>query len=160
MLIPTAAHMAAGGSAPLDPAFFVACGLLAIACVSLADRRRGPVEIGAVMLLSQPGLHALLAMAGHGHGDATAGGMAMVLAHVVAAAILTVLLSGGESALWALASLSATIMLTHLHKLRESRPVRAVTRWVPVSSDTVRISCAAFVGDTVPRRGPPLEIGR
>ncbi|NEE03800.1 hypothetical protein [Phytoactinopolyspora halotolerans] len=155
LLLPAGAHVTAGGGLPVHVEFLFAAGLLSVACVALADRRRNPGEIGAALVLSQPALHVLLTMAGGDHGP-TVGGASMLGAHVVSAVVLTVLLSGLEAVLWAMAALSSTARLHHLDRLLCQPLADGPSRWTLIPSPREsRGTYAAFVGDAVPWRGPP-----
>jgi hypothetical protein len=156
LLLPTVAHVTAGGGVPVHLGFLFAAGLLSIACVALADRRRNPAEIAAVLLASQPALHVLLGMAGHGHGAAPPNGMSMVVAHVIAAGVLTVLLAGAESVVWAMSALSTTVLLRRVRRLLAGARTVQTSVWTPKSApETGRVSQAERVGGVAPRRGPP-----
>jgi hypothetical protein len=134
----------------------LAAALLSVATVALADRRRNPAEIAVVLVGSQPILHLLMSMGGHGEAVGLVPGPAMVLGHLVAAVILTVVLSGGEAVVWALAALSNTVLFPGLCALRNLVAPTSAIRVPPTLPNLTRISYAAFVGDSVPRRGPPL----
>ncbi len=160
LLLPSGAHIAAGGGLPMHLEFLFAAGLLSVACVALADRRRDPVEIGAALVLSQPALHALFTMAGQDHAT-TVSGSSMLVAHAVAAAVLTVLLSGLEAVVWAMASLSTTVRLTNVLRLLDQPLAQCRSPWTPTSSPRgARTSYGAFVGGAVPWRGPPSSLVR
>jgi hypothetical protein len=92
-----------------------------VACVALADRQRKPGAIGAVLVLSQPPLHVILALSSHGSA-AVAPSPGMVAAHAGAAALLTVLFAGGEAIVWSIATLATTVLGT---------AARAVLAWAP-----------------------------
>ncbi|WP_129710809.1 hypothetical protein [Haloactinopolyspora alba] len=159
LFLPSTAHVAAGGAVPTHAGFVLVGALLSVACVGLADRRRSLGEIAAVLLLSQPALHVLLVLAGqHGTDGAVTPGMTMLLAHVVAAGVLTVLLSGAESVAWSMASLSATILLRRVRRLLET-PLpneRPGTEPSPQPAPSARV--VDLIRST-PWRGPPAVPG-
>ncbi len=154
-MLPTVAHVAAGGGVPAQLEFMFAAALLSVACVALADRRRHPAEIGTFLLLSQAPLHLLLSLGGHNH-PATVSTATMILAHVAAAAVLTVLLSGIESVVWAFAALSATVLFDRLRELFQPSPIASPARRVPAAPDGVGYPATLAVATSAPRRGPPL----
>ncbi|NDL60691.1 hypothetical protein [Phytoactinopolyspora mesophila] len=154
LLLPAAAHMAAGGSAPIQLEFVFAAGLLSIACVALADRRRNPAEITTVVFLTQPLLHLLFSLAGHDHPTAVGTG-AMLVAHIVAAACMAVLLCGAEAVVWAFAALSTTILFSRARQLLRSQPISAAKRCVPNTLCDAPSLSTMFVATSAPRRGPP-----
>lgn len=160
LLAPTAGHVAAGGGLPTETGFVLAAMLLSVACVALADRRRSALEIGVVLVLSQPAFHVLLSLAGHHGGPpAIAPDLAMVGAHVLAAAVLTVLVAGGEATLWSLATLSATLLLTRVRRLVDD-PIDAPDRSArPAAPHVVSPSYVVHVARSTPRRGPPAPLG-
>lgn len=155
LLLPSAAHVAAGGGIPVQLEFVFAAGLVSVACVALADRRRNPAEITAALFLSQPLLHLLLSLAGHDH-PATVGTVAMLVAHVVAAACMAVLLCGAEAVIWAFAALSTTIPFGHAHRLLRTQLSPATQRWTPNTLSHAPSLSILFVATSAPRRGPPL----
>lgn len=158
LLIPAAAHVAAGGAVPVDIGFILAAAGLAGACVALADRRRGVVEIGAVVLLAQPVMHAVLSWGGH-H-DVTADGLTMVVAHVLAGVLVSLLLAGAEAVLWAWWSLWTTILWTASMWRRVRRALAATVPGAPRPAGRrlvapEALSSASVVLAVAPRRGPP-----
>lgn len=154
--MPTAAHVAAGGGAPVDAGFLLVAALLGAACVALADRRRSVLEIGALLLLSQPVFHVVLTLAGH-HGTTTVvPSGSMIAAHLVAAAVLTVVLAGAESVVWSMAALSATVLLRRVRALTEPPVAPQVDAGRVRHPFAPESSFAAYVADTAPRRGPPV----
>lgn len=161
LIAPTAGHVAAGGGLPTETGFVLAAMLLSVACVALADRRRSALEIGAVLVLSQPAFHVLLSLAGHHGGPpAIAPDLAMVGSHTLAAAALTVLVAGGEATLWSLATLSATLLLTRVRRLVDDPIDAAPDRSArPASSHVVSPSYVVHVARSTPRRGPPVPLG-
>src|SRR5918994_2437732 len=110
LLVPTTAHVIAGGGVPTTGPFLFGAALLSVASVGLAERRFAAGEVAMLLFASQPVLHALLAMSGHGS-TAISVDAGMVLAHAVAAAVLSVLLAGGEEELLGMGGLSFTLLL-------------------------------------------------
>ena len=155
LFLPSVAHVAAGGALPTHAGFLLAAALLSAGCVGLADRRRSPAEIGALLLASQPLLHVLLVLAGHHGPGAIVPGAVMLLAHLVAAGVLTVVLSGAEAVAWSLASLSETVLLTRVRRLLATpgQPWRAHTPHAPRRSPAPR---AVELVTATPWRGPPV----
>ncbi|MGH8826752.1 MAG: hypothetical protein ACRDVZ_03935, partial [Jiangellaceae bacterium] len=154
LLVPTAAHVAAGGGVPTEFGFIFAATLLAVACVALADRRRSAAEIGVVLIASQPALHILFELGSHTGQPATPG-WSMVLAHMLAAAGLTVVLAGAESVLWSLASLSVTVLISRTRRLLgRVAPTPPRLRPPPVHPD-LTIAFVLLLPRSAPRRGPP-----
>lgn len=153
LFLPTAAHVAAGGAMPTHAGFILVAALLSIACVGLADRRRSPAEIGALLLASQPLLHVLLVLAGH-HDTAIVPDHAMLIAHVVAAGVLTVVLSGAEAVAWSMAALSETILLTRVRRLlvEPGQPWRAHALHTPRRAPAPHV---VLLMTATPWRGPP-----
>jgi hypothetical protein len=154
LLLPSAAHVSAGGGVPVQLEFVFAAALLSIACVALADRRRNPAEITAVLFLSQPMLHLLLSLAGHDH-PATVSTGAMVLAHAVAAGCMAILLSGMEAVVWAFSALSTTILFSWARVLRCLQPAPSPQRWTAHVLAVPPRLMTLFVAASAPRRGPP-----
>jgi hypothetical protein len=62
----TVAHVAAGSGWPAHGPFVICAVLLAVACVALADVQRTLGAIAAVIVLTQPRLHVVLALSSHG----------------------------------------------------------------------------------------------
>lgn len=155
-LLPTLAHVAAGGDVSTHPGFVAVALLLCVACVALADRRRSVLEIAAMLVFTQPVLHVLLTLDGHHEAPVSAvPSPGMVLAHVLSAVALTFLLAGAENVAWSLAALSATVLLTR---------VRELLAPLPVVSGPVRIGDGvsgavapreALLVRSTPWRGPP-----
>ena len=158
LAVPTAAHAAAGGGVPVDGPFLFGVALLAVACVAIADRRRTPGAIAAVIGFTQPLLHGALALSSHDPAtiSPTPG---MILTHMVATLVLTLLLAGGEAVLWSMAALAATVLGT---------VTRIPVTWPPNGGPVtpVRRSFADLppprhlvLAAEAPRRGPPRGAG-
>lgn len=160
LVLSASGHVAGGGAVPTDAGFLLVAALLSVACVGLADRRRSAGEIGALLLFSQPVLHVLLTLAGHhGAGGSVVPGPSMLLAHALAAAVLTVLLAGAESVAWSMAALSATVLLTRVRQLLRLPEPDGVTRHpAPRDSGARRLLIVHLVCST-PWRGPPVPAG-
>lgn len=157
LLLPTLAHVAAGGDVSTHPGFVAVALLLCVACVALADRRRSVAEIAAMLIFTQPVLHILLTLGGHHEAPVSAvPSLGMVLAHVLSAGALTLLLAGAETVAWSLAVLSATVLLTRVRELLAS-PVLTTS---PVRvHDGVRVAAAprsVRLVRSTPWRGPPV----
>jgi hypothetical protein len=154
LVVPVVAHAMAGGGIPAVGPFLFAAGLLAVACVALADRQLNVGGIASLIFASQPVFHMLLNLSAHGHGNATSG-IGMVAGHAIAAATLTVLLAGGESVLWSLAALSAVLFR---RPARIPLPPSTAPRPVPLPVDDHDVgNCYVLsINRTAPRRGPPL----
>jgi hypothetical protein len=154
LVVPVFAHAMAGGDIPAVGPFLFAAGLLAAACVALADRQLSIGGIASLLFASQPVFHVLLSLSAHGHGNVTSG-IGMVAGHVVAAAALTVLLAGGESVLWSLAVLSAVLFR---RPARIPPPPSTAPRPVhlPAHDHDAGNSYVLSINRTAPRRGPPL----
>lgn len=110
VLISVGGHALAGGTVTLSMPLLLGGAVLGALCVAAADVRRSFVEILGVVLLAQPVLHLLASMGGHGHGPSDAAGAAvagpvMVLMHVGAAVVVSVLLADAERAFWTIAGL-------------------------------------------------------
>lgn len=154
LVVPAVGHVVAGSGAPAAGPFLFAAALLSAACVALADRRLATGEVAMFLFASQPVLHVLFSLSGHGTA-AVAPGPGMVLAHALAAAALTVLLAGSESVLWAMAALSATVLLRQVRALLG--PVARLATAPQLSrpsADTGNVY-VLHVTRTAPRRGPP-----
>lgn len=159
LLVPTAAHVAAGGAAPVQAGFLVMAALLSVACVALADRRRSAGEIAALLLLTQPLLHVLLTLGGHGDMTSAVPGPSMALAHIVSAGTLTILLAGAENVAWSLAALSATVLLTRVRRLLARPPLPRPARVVVDSVADAATPRSVELIRSTPWRGPPVPAG-
>jgi hypothetical protein len=173
----TAAHVLAGG-APPAPFLLVALALfLAPAAAMAAGKLRGAVSVGTAMVAVQAGLHSLFGlftstaancteMSAHaGHSEllcADSGAMSnmamgsnaqlMTLAHLGAAALLGLLLSRGETALWRMLS---WIFPKLPGRFRACPPTPRLRRATVRRAATPKP--APLVG-AVGRRGPPCAI--
>lgn len=155
LFFPGAAHMAAGGAVPTHAGFLLGAALLSVACVGLADRRRYAGEIACVLFFSQPALHVLLVLAGqHGGEAAIFPSTAMLVAHGVAASVLTVLLAGAEAVAWAMQSLSETVLLRRARHLLATPAPGVSTVALPALPAAAAPRILRLVYST-PERGPP-----
>ncbi|RJK94792.1 hypothetical protein [Vallicoccus soli] len=100
-LLPAAGHLGAGGPAP-GGALLAAGALVLAACLALSGARWTTRRLGAVALVAQAGVHALLTGAAAGPGAALreAADPVMAAGHAVGALALAVVLVRGEDALW------------------------------------------------------------
>jgi len=149
--IPAAAHLLVSHDLPFGGPYLLVAGLFSGMCVALADRRRSLAEIGLVVALSQPILHVLLSLSGHGGEPIWTGGWPMALAHA-AAAVVTGLLAGAERLLWCLASLRDRLLARLVPE--EPRPV-SIQR-VVIAGTQRRRPYALILCDSARRRGPPV----
>lgn len=106
-LVSLSGHVLAGGALHLTLPLLIGAVALGAMAAAAADARRSFPEILAVVVLAQPVFHLLASLGGHGShaSPATGMGAGMLLAHLIGASLAAVLLSGAESALWALAGL-------------------------------------------------------
>jgi hypothetical protein len=159
LLVPTTAHLTAGGGAPTKGPFLFGAALLSVASVGLAERRLAAGEMAMLVFASQPILHVLLALSGHGS-TAISVDAGMVMAHAAAAAVLSALLAGAESVLWAMAALSSTLLLLPARAALLAPAVEIGSAGGP--PQTPLRAASAFVLNvtrTAPRRGPPVPAG-
>jgi hypothetical protein len=159
LLVPTTAHVMAGGGAPTTGPFLFGAALLSVASVGLAERRLGAGELAILMFASQPVLHVLLALSGH-ESTAISVDAGMVLAHALAAAVLSVLLAGAESVLWVMAALSSTLLLLPARAALLAPAVEVGGAGGPPQTPLRAASAYILnVTRTAPRRGPPVPAG-
>lgn len=148
------AHVVAGGRWHMAPGMLVLSLLLAAVCVAAADRRRGFAGILTVVGLSQVVFHLLAGGGGHHHGAGSGGGSGagMVLAHAVAAVLVSAGLAHGERLLWSLYALlgvrRAAVLFRPLPVRRPSARPAGPGRIVPARS--------AFPRAGAVWRGPPV----
>lgn len=179
VLVSIGGHALAGGSVHLSLPLLLGGAALGALCVAAADVRRSFAEILAVVLLAQPVLHLLAAMGGHGHAAAAPGpdpavtggpaigglgigGLGMVLAHIGAALLVSVLLADAERAVWTLAGLLAPLLTPLLAPLRlphAARRVLLVPVVVPVADRGDTPLLRRLLGSALRRRGPPVVAG-
>lgn len=154
VLVSVGGHALAGGTVELSLPLLLGGMALGLMCVAAADVRRSFREILAVVLLAQPVLHLLASMGAHGtHGSVEPVSAAMVLAHVGAALVVTVLLAGAERGVWTYAELLRPARLPSV-----AEPARF--EWPTLGVD------AAWSTPLVPRwltqplsgRGPPVMV--
>lgn len=150
--IPAAAHLLVSHDLPFGGPYLLVAGLFSGMCVALADRRRSLAEIGLVMALSQPILHVLLSLSGHGGEPIWTGGWPMAFAHAAAAAVVTGLLAGAERLMWCLASLRDRL----LARLVPADPRPVSLQRVVIAGTPGRRPYALILCDSARRRGPPV----
>lgn len=107
-LLTYSGHRAAGGAMPDLGLLAVLTLLLAGFLTTLADRRRGPLAILAVVGGSQLALHGLLELLAGSHTETMAGPggvapLAMLGAHTLATVVTSVVLAGAEDAVFTVA---------------------------------------------------------
>jgi hypothetical protein len=173
LLLSLSAHVLAGGAAPSAPALLVLAVPVACLSILVTGERAGLLRIGGTLAAAQVGLHegfmllaqphcSLPAMAGHAHGAPAGAAMsctaampmagpsvAMVVAHVAAAAATGLLLWQGERLIWALVTWLAVTLPQALDPL----PARARRTAHPIVVRRSARSLTTLGG--VGRRGPP-----
>jgi hypothetical protein len=148
-------HVLGGGAVALSPPMLLGVLALAAMCVAAAESRRGVGEIFAVVLVSQPVLH-LLASMGHHHAAAVAPSHdlgvspGMVVAHVLAAAALSVLLASADRLVWWFAAFARRATVLPLPALL---PPRARPPIPPLLGD---LPARTALRASPLRRGPPV----
>lgn len=160
VLISVGGHALAGGSLHLSMPMLLGGAALGALCVAAADVRRSFAEILAVVLLAQPVLHLLASMGGHGSTTVDTGGSAvphveagMVLAHVVAALVVSLLLADAERAFWTLAGLLAPMRVPRLVTVGTcGHPPVPVRDGAPTPLHTCWLTSSLW------QRGPPVEL--
>lgn len=159
-LLTASGHLAAGGGRPDAGLLAVLALLLTAVMIGLADRRRGPGMIFALVAGSQLALHWLLELLGsHAHGSGADTGR-MTLAHAVATVVAVVALSGAEHTVFAVAALLYRVLSRPVPSLPTvpatlppARLLRVTARPVPAPPGARPVP---VLGGRVPaRRGPP-----
>lgn len=149
-----AGHLGAGGARPHTGLLVVLGLLLAGFLVDLADRRRGPLAILALVGGSQLAMHMLLQMlstGAHQHTPATHP-VLMLGAHTLATMVTAGILAGAESAVFAVASALASRVPLPPTGMTAIEPPRRVA--LPDAPEDERAS--SMLGHRFPpRRGPP-----
>lgn len=153
-LLALAGHVVAGGEATAVLPMLVAAAPLAAGFTVWADRRRDTAEIIAAALGSQLTFHVLLSLRGptaaaHDHRV----GQAMLLGHVVAAALTGWALASGEGAVWAVYHAMrqlVSVMLVRLAVTSDGLSGRCPGHATPPGCGTGIVLAAAHR-----RRGPP-----
>lgn len=165
-------HARAGGALPTGATLAVLAVPLAALLITLADRRRGPLAIFALLGGSQLALHTSLQLLGgqpSGNGAAMVAGdcamahtsvTSMVGAHVLATAVAAAILAGAERAALVLAFAvvdALTVVLARWSRLPAPdvdrtgpRPVRSIPHTGRLRGILARRLNA--------RRGPPLPV--
>lgn len=149
------AHALGGGHPPDTAVAVVLTLLLAGAGTALADRRRGAPAILTALGGSQLALHLLLgALSTHSHSASapTVDPTTMTAAHAVAALGTGILLTGAESAVFALAGALAMVLPKRLTPPPAFAPLRAA---VP-SRESVRPVQDVLFRRVLTGRGPPV----
>ena len=157
LMIPSAAHAIAGGDLGLSGPYVVVAALLSGMCVALADRRRSLPFIATVVGLSQPVLHVLLSLSAHGNSEPWHGGAPMVAAHAVAAAVVSLLLAGGEQVLWVLGALRRRLDPACWRIAPTPITASVAVPQMRVAAEPVRPYALLLVRSHA-RRGPPVAI--
>ncbi|MFC0432116.1 hypothetical protein [Kutzneria buriramensis] len=151
------AHAAAGGGIPDLGLFLLPTVLLAGAGTLLAERVRGRGVMFAVLGGTQLAVHSLLAMHATSYemflaGHAVAGPVPMTIAHVLATAVLAVVLTHADAVLAAVADVLSTVV---------PRPVPALPAWapvaVPVTAPCPGTEVMLLLRRVRSRRGPPSD---
>ena len=156
VLVSLTGHALAGGSVHVSGPMLLGVLALGAACVAAAEVRRSFPEILAVVVLAQPVLHLLASMGGHhgsGHAPAATGvTTGMVLAHLVAAVLVSALLADADRVLWALTGLVVRVLPPAVVPLPAPAPQARLVRvpCVPLRS--------ALRSAPRHRRGPPLVL--
>jgi len=129
-LLTYSGHRAAGGAMPDLGLLVVLTLLLAGFLTTLADRRRGPLAILAMVGGSQLALHGLLQLLAGSHSDAMTGPagpgtLAMLGAHALATVVTSVVLAGAEDAVFTVAhALARALPLTSSAPRAAEQPSR------------------------------------
>jgi hypothetical protein len=174
-LIAAVSHTLGGGAAPHPLLVVAVAALLTPLCAVLVGTRQSRVRVAAGVLLAQAAFHLVFLFLGAPTGSGTAGSLphghhidlallepvapavtadgGMLLAHVAAAALTTLLVWHGEALVQAVASWFQALLLTGepcapAHH-RRPRPLRALL-WSPLD---------AAIAVAVSRRGPPALLG-
>ncbi|GGM57449.1 hypothetical protein GCM10012275_30700 [Longimycelium tulufanense] len=148
-------HAAAGGGLPDAELTAVLTVALAGISIALADRRRG---FGVILLTlggSQVVLHTLLQVfSGHVHHTAPRfDSLQMAAGHAVAALITAVLLTGAESAIFAVVAALSRL----LPVWRTPPPATAPPRWCSIPGRPARTFLGVLLRRVCGRRGPPTS---
>jgi hypothetical protein len=112
-LLTYSGHRAAGGAMPDLGLLLVLTLLLAGFLITLADRRRGPLAILAMVGGSQLAMHGLLELLAGSHAGSMAaplgGFLPMLGAHTLATVLTSVVLAGAEDAVFTVAHALARV---------------------------------------------------
>lgn len=157
-LLAVAAHVAGSGRAPQTASLVIALLALAATSTALADRRRGLLGVLTLTGAGQLAMHlVLLGLDGHppdpGALPAPAAGhpLVMSLAHMLAAAIVAVALTGADTAAFAVVAALARVLPRRPAPPPSTAPLRiGAPRWPARQLHT------AVGPRLVPRRGPPV----
>ncbi len=147
-------HATAGGSTHLSAGSVVGGLLLAAVSIAAADAQRRFRDIVVVVGLSQVVLH-LVADGSHaGPGVVAAPGIGMIVAHAIAAVVVSAVLAHGERLIWSLFSLLRVPFAHRLFRCSASVPP---ARPRPRFSQPPRL-LPAFPRPGAGWRGPPLPV--
>ncbi|HWN31175.1 MAG TPA: hypothetical protein VNP03_00450 [Pseudonocardia sp.] len=148
-------HMAAGGASPDLGLLLVLALLLAGFLITLADHRRGPLAVLALVGGSQLALHGLLQLLGAAHAGHTVQQPVLMLgAHALATLATSAVLAGAEDAVFTVAAaLARALPLAVTVPPVPEQPGRATAVTGPLDS---RLR-GALGHRLYPRRGPPRE---
>lgn len=145
------AHVTAGGVMPALPLLVLLVALTEGFFTAFAQRRRGPVEIGAALVGAQSALHCAFTLAAPPeHHTGVSPTPTMVLTHGVATLMLAVLLHRGEDVLAWVARLLLPLVVLLPYRPRSTTRVRLCTP-TPVPLRSHR-----FLLPQLSRRGPPV----
>lgn len=147
-------HVVGGGGAP-DVAVLIAGGAgIGAVLMGLARKRRGPLGIVGAMVVSQVGFHLLFSVDSHdmASGSApTVEPLRMLMFHLVAAAVATVVLTTGERAVFGLFAALARSVRIPTPRIGVDLPPRWTARFVTFDAPRPEGTLLS----TSPRRGPP-----
>ncbi|EWM19065.1 hypothetical protein KUTG_09369 [Kutzneria sp. 744] len=151
------AHVAAGGGVPDLGLFLLPTVLLAGAGTLLAERLRGRGVLFAVLGGTQLAVHSLLSVNATSHeallaGHAMAGPVPMAIAHVLATAILAVILTHADAVLRALTAALAAVLPRPIPALPARTPAA-----VPVVAQCPSTEIMVVLRRVRTRRGPPSD---
>ena len=149
-VVTTAAHTAGGGA--IDPLSGVLVLALSLALASgVAARPLSPARLIAAVIGAQAVLHLVMTVAGsHGHHAAHGSAAPMVLAHVLAAILTTIVVVRADGAVAAWARLVDTALGTAL-----TLPSLPAVHGTPVRSSDPDRTVLQTLLHGVERRGPP-----
>lgn len=153
MVLTITAHALGGGALPDLGLTVLVTVLFGGVGFALADRRRGPLAILAVLATGQALTHAMLVWLNHSHAAGHVGvlsGPRMLLAHAAVTGITALLLAKAESLIFLVAgALAAAFPARPPH-----RAVRSAL-WVATESGTGGTISTRSLFGAQSRRGPP-----
>jgi hypothetical protein len=163
MLLSLYGHLSAGGDLPNGGLLCLLGLLLAGFLIALADRRRGPLAVLAMVGGAQLALHVLLQLLGgaqqahscmHAMPSTGPNPLLMTAGHALATVVTAAVLAGAESAVFTVAAVLARALPRPLAALpAPAAPARLVAVATPPG---VRAS-GVTVARLYQRRGPPGE---